>query len=340
MSQRELTVQIRGDGIAAACAEWLLDRNGVSVSSVPAGRPKVPVVMLGLTTQKLLCDVFEDPLLFEGLQPINKRIVKWGARAVDAHSFSHNAVVVSEYELFRRIRAVSPESRYRSDGQPSWRIYASRPLPQPNVAQQFGSRIAETSAVQLKAAVTRDSCWVESLNNGWLFLIPAGEESAWLLSVGDAIDRLLAESQLIARQLESVVSSGGSFPSHPRIANPLCGSGWLACGTAALGFDPLCGDGTGHAVREAILAAAVIRAVQAGADMGEMLALYQARLLAGFSRHLKVCRDFYTAGHPGAWWEIERQAIEEGLAWTASVRTSAATSRFRLNGFTLEPVCR
>ena len=31
------------------------------------------------------------------------------------------------------------------------------------------------------------------------------------------------------------------------------GSGWLACGTAAMGFDPICGDGTGYAVREGIL---------------------------------------------------------------------------------------
>jgi flavin-dependent dehydrogenase len=65
------------------------------------------------------------------------------------------------------------------------------------------------------------------------------------------------------------------FSASPRIPAPLCGPGWLACGSAAMGFDPICGDGTAHAVREAILALAVIR----GGDHG-MPAHYEARLTA------------------------------------------------------------
>ena len=67
------------------------------------------------------------------------------------------------------------------------------------------------------------------------------------------------------------------FPAHPRVAWSLAGSHWLACGTAALAFDPLCGDGTGHAIREAILAAAVLRAIQRGANVDELLNHYIRR---------------------------------------------------------------
>ena len=75
--------------------------------------------------------------------------------------------------------------------------------------------------------------------------------------------------------------------------SPLGANSWLACGTAAMAFDPICGDGTAHAIREAILAAAVIRALANGGPADELLAHYEARLTAGFHRHLTLCRQFY-----------------------------------------------
>ena len=118
--------------------------------------------------------------------------------------------------------------------------------------------------------------------------VPAasGGEAGWLLSVGDGTESLLAGSRLVVKQLSDAGAPGSRFPSHPRIADPLCGAGWLTCGTAALGFDPLCEDGAGHAVREAIQASAVVRAAGAGGDVDALIAHYQWRLLAGFARHL------------------------------------------------------
>jgi hypothetical protein len=51
-----------------------------------------------------------------------------------------------------------------------------------------------------------------------------------------------------------------------------------------MAFDPIYGDGTAHAVREAILAAAVVRAISAGGDAAEPLRHYEARLMLGFQR--------------------------------------------------------
>src|SRR5205823_7498746 len=135
--------------------------------------------------------------------------------------------------------------------------------------------------------------------------------------------------------LISVRESGGDFPVAPRIASPLCGPGWLACGSAALAFDPICGDGTAHAIREAILAAAVIRAAAQGEDTESLLAHYRARLTAGFQRHLLLCREFYSSGGPGEWWRSQCAALDRGLEWCAGQMRGLPPFRYRLDGFEL-----
>src|SRR5581483_3691871 len=127
----------------------------------------------------------------------------------------------------------------------------------------------------------------------------------------------------------------GQFPASPRMADPLGEPGWLACGSAAMAFDPICGDGTGNAVREAILAAAVIRAAARGESEERLLAHYRARLIAAFRRHLELSLAFYRAGDGGAWWDGEIGAMERGIAWC---REREGRFWYRLNGFELERI--
>src|SRR5262249_46109599 len=151
--------------------------------------------------------------------------------------------------------------------------------------------------------------------SGWLFLLPASEDTGWLLSVGAAAESLLEMSSIVKKQIAELLPSRGTFASHPRLMFPLSGPRWLACGTSAIGFDPLCGDGTGNAVREAILASAAIRAAIAGADAKRLEEHYQLRLLAGLQRHIALCFDFYKRGHSGSWWDHQLDDLERGLAW-------------------------
>ncbi len=111
----------------------------------------------------------------------------------------------------------------------------------------------------------------------------------------------------------------------------------LACGTAAMAFDPLCGDGTSHAVREAILAAAIIQAAANGENEEELRSHYETRLLAGFGRHLALCSQFYKTGHRGPWWEQELKSLEEGMAWCGQQLGSRRDFHYQLNGFELQP---
>lgn len=330
------TVLISGEGVAASCCGHLLAKAGLPVAAQTGGRPRVPAIMLGDAAQKLLADVFERQDLFNSLPRIRKRIVAWG-RNVEPLALPHSAVVVSENALLGRIQSKLADLKTCPDRDVAWTIFASRPLPPLTEEHHFGSRLAIASPVALKPDTETEACWIESLDEGWLFLLP-GDEQAWLLSVGGRPDLLLARSRLVAGQIEEIKNGGGSFPSHPRIAEPLSEPGWLACGTAALGFDPLCGDGTGHAVREAILASAVVRAAIGGADPSALVAHYQARLMAGFKRHLQNCREFYAAGRGSCWWDEELSALDKGLAWCDRQLEPATPFRFRLNGFALEAV--
>lgn len=328
-------VLIRGDGIAAHCSAYLLARAGLRPVLEAPDRPKIPAIMLSETTQKLLQDIFERADLFRGLPRIRKRIVDWGANARRL-VLPHSAVVVSEPALLNRIRQAPPSSDGNHLERADWTIFTSRPLPANSTERHFGSRHATASAVKLKDGSDSEACWVESVDEGWLFLLPDGAGKGWLLSVGGSSESLLAASRTVAEQIAETDVSRGEFPSHPRISDPLCEAGWLACGTAALGFDPLCGDGAGHAAREAILGSAVIRAVASGADATPLVEHYKARLLAGFNRHLEVCQEFYRAGSRGPWWDQELYALQRGLDWCGSRLAAAPAFRYRLNGFVLE----
>src|SRR5438477_5540037 len=330
-------VLIRGGGVAALCCEHLLRRAGLHPIVETVDRPNVPAIMLTESTQKLLSDVFEGEDLFQGASRIRNRVVAWGLNSAPL-VVPHSAIVVSERELLDRIRRHLAPGERDEGAEIDWTIFTSRPLPAPTVDHHFGARMAIAAAVKLKTTSDAETCWVESIEQGWLFLLPGGAGSAWLLSVGGRPESLLAVSRVVAEQIAEIGGSGGEFPCEPRITDPLCDSGWLACGTAVLGFDPLCGDGVGHAAREAILGSAVVRAVADGEDTEPVLAHYRTRLIAGMGRHLAVCREFYEAGRCGEWWDRELESTRRGLEWCARRIDNTSGFRYRLSGFALEAI--
>lgn len=337
------TILIRGEGVAASCCTQLLvDQPALRVIVGTAVRPKLPAIMLGEVTQRLLEDVFSRRDLLQGLPQVRKRVVLWGETA-EALTLPHSAAVISEQDLLDRIhRRLPPVQREdHSDARThsaEWTIHTARPLPSPAVEHHFGSRMAAVADVKLRPGHDAEACWVESLEHGWLFLLPSEAGYGWLLAAGDAVESLLGKSRLVAGQIGEIGEVRGRFPAHPRMADPLCEPGWLACGTAAMSFDPLCGDGTGHAAREAILGAAVVRAASEGADADRLVAHYRTKLLAGFRRHLESCSGFYQSGHRGPWWTSELEELRRGREWCNRQLDVAARFQYRLNGFSLEPL--
>jgi len=329
-----VSVEIRGDGVAARCCAHLFAKSRIPVVWQPCERPRLPAILLSEPAQALISDVFGRKDLFAGLPAIRKRIVCWG-RGASPVALDHSAVVVSEEVLLQRLQAAMPAKAPVRDRPAGWTIHASRPLPDSASEHRFGSRMATATRVELKPTTEPPACWIESVEDGWLFLIEDAPRAGWLLSVGSNSEKLLGKSRLIGEQAAACGPAGAPFDASPRIVSPLGEPGWLACGTAAMAFDPICGDGTAHAVREAILATAAIGAVARGEDAGQLVAHYQSRLLAGFRRHLAQCLEYYASGNAGPWWEAEAQAVSRGLDWCDRQSGRHAKFRYRLQGFDL-----
>lgn len=326
-----IRVTIQGDGVAACACARLLTAKEIPLSWEPAGRATQPAIMLGLPTLRMLGDIF-GAQAFETFQPVRKRVVLWGKSEVS--EVPHAAIVVSEATLLAHLRTFSPPPDDRFET--AWTIRANRAASQNVKEHSFGKRQATAYAVRLKPESSEETCWIESLEKGWLFLLPEGAGKARLLSIGDLDGNGLAQSRLIGEQVESIDGPGTTFPSQPRIADPLCGPQWISCGTAAVSFDPLCGEGAGHALREAILANAVIQAALGGADPDDLLHHYRNRIIAGFARHLQTCVEFYASGHQGPWWDEQLAGLNEGLAWCRAQLEQSSQPKFRLQNFALE----
>jgi hypothetical protein len=332
-------ISIRGDGVTACCCTRLLRGSGFEVSVSSRPHPRVPFVLVSSRSQVLLNDVFGDSKLFSGMEPLRKRIVLWGSQAKPV-IVPHLAVVAPEDVLVERLWSrVLPGGNETSESL-DWSIATSSP-PAGIAEHHFGSRTAFATAVDLLPTTEAGACWIESLERGWLFLLGLGNGRGSLLSVGEEAESLLGASRLVGEQIDVLGLSTGKFFAHPRILAKLCDGGWLACGTGAMAFDPLCGDGTGNAVREAILASAVIQGVFKGFPASDVLAHYSLRLNAGFLRHLELCLEFYREARSSSWWDAEVALLERGIEWTKEqIAAAAVPPRYRLVDFQLEEIIR
>lgn len=293
--------------------------------------------MLSDNALKLIRDVFGQSDLFRDGVRIRRRLVAWGENA-RALVLDHSATVVSEQSLLDSLGPELGSANEPRDAAADWTVFASRPLPPAAIEHHFGSRLAFAGPVKLKQGADHETCWIESLESGWLFLIPGGNRSGSLISVGAPADSALPQSRVIAEQIDQLTAPASEFPAYPRIVSPLCGPGWLACGSAAMGFDPICGDGTAHAIREAILASAVIRASANEPSDDQLFAHYEARLAAGFRRHLLLCEQYYKSGGAGSWWKSELAALRRGIEWCDDKLHPALNFQYRLDGFELSRI--
>lgn len=320
-----MKVEVRGDGIAAYCCVHLLRQAGLEVFFSRGDRPRVPALLLSLPALQLIREIFDRPDLLAARAPIRKRVVKWDS-AQPVLEMEHLGFVTSEQEL---LGSLFPDAATALVGDPDWVVHCGNPLPEGVSHHRLGSRMATAWKVALQGEDAGYTCVMEALAAGWLFLLPMDDRNGWLLSVGEGG---LAESHVASARVAELVEESAQFPAYPRMAQRLCGVNWIACGSGAMAFDPICGDGTALAVRAAILAAAVIRAVAKGEDREALLVHYETRLRAGFGRHVELCRNYYRRGFGGSWWDRELAALDCGSAY----EVSSQRFQYRLVGFDLE----
>ncbi|MES1974932.1 MAG: hypothetical protein V4472_20950 [Pseudomonadota bacterium] len=332
MSAAPARVLIRGGGVSAATAARLLSGEGVPLTG--AGdlvRSPAPVIMLSDPALALLRDIFGRADLFAGRPRIERRIVAWGGGEPVAPP--HGAIIVTGSDIAAELgtHRLPPD-----DGKASFTINGAPPFPD-GALRRFGAREAVAATVELMPEADGHACYIEATARGWLFLIPQGVGTAWLLGVGGTPDALLGPSRLVAAQVRKLGPVVARFETAPRMIECLAGDDWIACGTSAIAFDPICGDGTAQAAREAILAAAVLVAIRDGGDRKALLDHYQSMLIAAMRRHLQVSLPFYRSGGISPWWRAQADALAQGHAWCTARLATMPEPRFLLRGTRLVP---
>jgi len=303
--QMDRTVAIRGQGIAAACCAHLLSRAGFATVRTARDRKPVPAILLSDTALALLRNVFERSDLFADRPRIDHRVVAWGT--AEPVRLPHGAVVLSEGDLDTALGGASGAA-----GDAFMTIHGAPPFPA-GAVRSFGSRRTVAVQVRLLRHEDRSACWIEAVEAGWLFLIPSGAASGWLLCVGGSDEALLGQSRHIAPRIVRLGAATAAFETSPRMLTPLQGPDWLACGSAAMAFDPICGDGTAQAVREAILASAVVGAIREGGDPDALRLHFESMMIGAMRRHLRLCAQFYASGGEGTWWRAQLADLAEGF---------------------------
>jgi hypothetical protein len=330
-------VLVRGKGVAASCCLQLLQEQAATADGGEGQSSRLPAILISQATQSLLADIFQTADLFQGIHRIRRRVVAWGNG--EPVTLPHSAVVASEKMLLDRLAARQPADLCESSTGVKWSIITAKPPRELAPEMHFGTRRAHVREVELKPDAETYTCWVEAVEGGWLFLLSTGAGRASLISVGGGREELLERSRLVGKQVRGVNEGvAAKFAAYPRILSQVCGEGWLACGSAAMAFDPLCGEGAGNAAREAILACAAVRAVLEGESTAGVLAEYSLRLRLGFLKHLENCREFYSGAAAGEFWSSELALIEQGIAWTKNQLSAGPSPRFKLVNFELERI--
>ena len=326
-------VHITGSGITAWCCATLLRRSGCSIGMDATASPQPPVILLDAVTAILLAYVAGDTTLLQAAPRVDSRTVNWGEHSEKIQLNRPACIFYPEVFLADAMARLEPLPEPPASGT-DWTIFTA---PQPSRRQKsFGTRKARFADVELKHRVEQGTCQVESVEGGWMFLIDGGDDRGTLLSVGGDPQSLLRSSRHIGPRIADVCPRASEMDAYPRIATDLFGKNWMACGSAAMTLDPICGDGLGHAIRQAILATAVLREISKGGDASGLLRHYADRLESAFHRHLELCRESYSIYPREPWWETERKFLRQDLR--LGQRSAGKKWRYRLRDLDLVPL--
>ncbi|QEE28417.1 hypothetical protein FTW19_10640 [Terriglobus albidus] len=329
-------VQITGNGIAALSIAQLLSQSGIA-ASMQSGRSKHQrSVLLSSQTIQLLSTIHRTDRFARLGWPIQRRSVLWGD-AEEPVTVEHHGISIPEILLADELRSHLPDTLTSESDRASSGWVIETQLRDSEAVIRYGKRGAIFHRAKLRTSADAHCCFAESTAAGWLFLLPTSFTEAVVICCGYHPDEVLRESRLVALQVEDASASLEPVSIAPAMASELCASQLIRAGSAALQFDPLCGEGVGHAAREAYLATAVVRAVGRGEPVQELLTHYSARLQQAFLRHLLVCRSFYAVHHDSAFWRSELTYLEAGIA-ALQTETIHIPVGFRFEDLDLKPV--
>ena len=299
--------------------------------SAPARRRRV---LLSEATARLLAALWGDPLLLAGTHPIRERAVSWGA-APDVDVLPAPGIAIDVDDLIQRLAEglCLPLGAADAASDAAWIVDTRPGSIGPSDADPpmhaFGGRHAWISQVELRTDSRHDLCVMESVADGWAFLLPTGGGFASLqfVSIPSCVPPSSpAEVGAATRVIRDAIGKFGAWsdpiPCMPRVRLPPARAGRLAVGEGALAFDPISGDGVGHALRGVVLAATTLHEIVSGEEIAECLNDYANTLRRAMVQHIQTCIGLYRDASLAAAWQEEIGAMEAGLALLTEMRAA------------------
>ena len=346
-------VSISGAGVSAWAAAVAIAATGREVGLVDPQRfPRQPTVLLNPLTCRLLRDLFGDlSVLRRGSWPIQKRRVEWGrapAALVEAPALAvPSDALIEGLELAARAR-LGPRLALRSGpvetGGCDWLISAEKTPSQHR--RTWGRRVIVAAGVEFSTKSGIRSAHMRTGAGGWIFFFPTCEtygvvqlmSPTYPKSARLCLEEAVCDLRSSGVEIGALAKTVSVHEASPSLVRSSGIGEAIAVGSGAATFDPLCGDGTGFAVRSSLLAAAAIDRIELfGRGANGPLDHYQRRVSAAMLQHLRACDHFYSERAVLATWKAEIRRGQDGIQELRSTGPEEPY-RYRLVGRSLVPV--
>lgn len=329
-------VLIIGCGITGLSCAKLLSSHGWEVEILGTPNYNKPYLVLNGITCELLQDIWQDPHLWDDAFSLTKHKVIWGEESTMTN-INYPAVsiegTVLEKRLYNQLNhcihitdnvkkfqaSLNPDYLQHLNQKFTWIIDSSGRESQVSEILGkrkrlvFGERHVISTKVRLKSTNKQIGSWMEAVKDGWIFLAPLSQQTALLqvmlpgspICASTALSQILDQSKLIQAQISSVLHTPKLFNATPSLNLSPYGKGWISIGDAACSFDPICGDGTGYAIRQVFLATGALNGIATGIEYEEALQHFTMRLRKTFCSHLEHCINYYSESFSSILWKDE-----------------------------------
>jgi flavin-dependent dehydrogenase len=341
---------VHGAGLAGLTCALLLARDGcrVTLAGAPSGGGP-PHLILNESTVAVLTRIWGEP--GEG-HALTTRRIRWGPNAAE-EDMPAPALVVDGPRLLQSLRQrlrravaatmaeVPVVAGSPAADQGTWAIHATAPT---DPAGAVGQRCALIGYAPLAGGAPPTVSRMVTTPQSWLYLAPVGDGRAMIQAMTPVPPRDPAgflAAELDAARLGDWLAGPPDrvtvVPAAPWLADHRAEPGRIHIGGAVLRLDPVSGSGAGHALRTAILAAAVIGGIRDGMPAATALDHYTRRLGSAFLDHLAGCVSYYRAAFGTAGWAGELHATAAALT-THAARQRSGRFGLALHGGRLTPV--
>jgi flavin-dependent dehydrogenase len=308
---------VLGSGVAGLTCAHLLAARGWRVDCAASPATPGPVVLISRLNADLLLELWQaDEMLFMGAHRLRGRVVQWEDVAAPTQTVTPAFVVPVDIllarlaDLARKMGVCSVAPAHVDPADYDWVVHAGGRDAVAEESIAFGRRRGVAASVKLTPLARTDRALIESVQGGWLFLIPQGLGrgavqavfSEQIVDPRAQLRALLARSRFMSALIEEIVGEPAGFAAMPRLAMTPCASRSIDVGDAAVALDPLSGNGVGSGLRSAILAAAVLEAAGQDAMPQACFDHYAQRLRKTMRSHVQSCIEFYgRAAHTDGW---------------------------------------